>query len=58
MPDADRPEAEADVAYDELADVYDWLVPEALLTPEGTVAAFTALVSLPPGGGGTRRKTA
>ena len=39
-----------DVAYDGLADVYDWLVPEALLTPEGTVAAFSGLVSLPPGG--------
>ena len=38
------------VAYDGLADVYDWLVPEALLTPEGTVAAFGGLVSLPPGG--------
>jgi SAM-dependent methyltransferase len=40
----------AEVAYDSLADVYDWLVPEALLTPEGTVAAFSGLVSLPPGG--------
>ncbi|MGH9012066.1 MAG: class I SAM-dependent methyltransferase [Acidimicrobiia bacterium] len=49
MTDADRPEAE-DVAYDGLADVYDWLVPEALLTPEGTVAAFSGLVALPPGG--------
>lgn len=38
------------VAYDGLADVYDWLVPEALLTPEGTVAAFGGLVSLPSGG--------
>ena len=51
MTDADPPEAEADGAYDGLADVYDWLVPEALLTPEGTVAAFAGVVeSLPPGG--------
>jgi SAM-dependent methyltransferase len=50
MTDADPPEAEPDVAYDGLADVYDWLVPEALLTPEGTVAAFRGVVeSLPPG---------
>lgn len=40
----------AEVAYDGLADVYDWLVPEALLTPEGSLAAFSGLVSLPPGG--------
>ena len=41
---------DADVAYDGLAGVYDWLVPEALLTPEGTVAAFAAVVeSLPAG---------
>ena len=26
--------------YDTLADVYDWLVPEALLAPEGSAAAF------------------
>lgn len=39
-----------DVAYDGLADVYDWLVPETLLTPEGTVAAFNGVVeSLAPG---------
>ena len=38
-----------DVAYDGLADVYEWLVPDALLTPEGTAAAFSELVSLPPG---------
>ena len=42
---------DADAAYDGLAGVYDWLVPEPLLTPEGTVAAFATLVeSLPPGG--------
>src|SRR4051812_18343798 len=29
-----------DRPYDELADVYDWLVPDALLTPEGSVEAF------------------
>jgi 2-polyprenyl-3-methyl-5-hydroxy-6-metoxy-1,4-benzoquinol methylase len=39
-----------DVAYDGLADVYEWLVPDALLTPEGTVAAFGGSVSLPRGG--------
>jgi SAM-dependent methyltransferase len=42
---------DADVAYDGLADVYDWVVPEALLTPQGTVAAFASVIqSLPPGG--------
>jgi 2-polyprenyl-3-methyl-5-hydroxy-6-metoxy-1,4-benzoquinol methylase len=40
-----------DMAYNGLADVYDWLVPEALLTPEGTVAAFTGVVSSLPTGG-------
>jgi len=30
--------------YGTLADVYDWLVPEAVLTPEGSVAAFAAVV--------------
>jgi 2-polyprenyl-3-methyl-5-hydroxy-6-metoxy-1,4-benzoquinol methylase len=40
----------AEVAYNGLADVYDWLVPDALLTPEGTIAAFRGPVSLPPGG--------
>jgi len=40
-----------DVAYDDLAVVYDWLVPEALLTPEGAAAGFAAVVeTLPPGG--------
>ncbi len=42
---------DADVAYNGLADVYDWLVPEALLTPEGTVAAFAGVVELLPAGG-------
>ena len=51
MIDADPlPDADAEAAYDGLADVYDWLVPDALLTPEGTVAAFSGLVSLPDGG--------
>jgi hypothetical protein len=37
-------------AYAELADVYAWLVPEALLTPDGTVAAFSEVVDrLEPG---------
>ena len=30
--------------YDTLAAVYDWLVPESLLTPEGAVDAFAAVV--------------
>lgn len=37
-------------AYDTLAGVYDWLVPDALLTPEGSVAAFESVVAeLAPG---------
>jgi SAM-dependent methyltransferase len=39
------------VAYDTLAGVYDWLVPEALLTPEGSVAAFAGVVGGLPAGG-------
>ena len=36
--------------YDTLADVYDLLVPEALLEPEGSAAAFAPVVAeLPPG---------
>ena len=36
--------------YDTLADVYDFLVPEALLEPEGSAAAFApVLADLPPG---------
>jgi len=39
-----------DDAYDALAGVYDWLVPDPLLTPEGSVAAFTSVVdTLRPG---------
>jgi SAM-dependent methyltransferase len=39
-----------DDAYDALADVYDWLVPDALLTPQGSVAAFAGVVdALEPG---------
>jgi len=34
----------ADEAYDALAGVYEWLVPEALLTPQGSVAAFAGVV--------------
>ncbi len=29
-------------AYDALAEVYDWLVPDELLTPKGSVAAFAS----------------
>src|SRR3954470_16884386 len=36
--------AMADVPYDVLADVYDWIVPEAVLTPQGSAAAFEAHV--------------
>ena len=32
-------------AYDDLAAVYDWLVPEELLTPEGNVAMFDEQLS-------------
>jgi len=36
--------------YDRLADVYEWLVPDALLTPEGSADAFApALAELPAG---------
>ena len=40
--------------YDTLADVYDWLVPEALLEPEGSAAAFEPVV----GRAGRRRARA
>jgi len=37
-------------SYDTLAAVYDWLVPEPMLTPEGAVEAFAAVVdTLHPG---------
>jgi 2-polyprenyl-3-methyl-5-hydroxy-6-metoxy-1,4-benzoquinol methylase len=38
-------------AYDTLAEVYDWLAPDALLTPEGSVDAFAGAVvdALEPG---------
>jgi len=36
--------------YDSLADVYDWIVPEAVLTPEGSADAFAPyLEELTPG---------
>jgi SAM-dependent methyltransferase len=36
--------------YDHLSTVYEWLVPEALLEPEGAVAAFAEVAdALPPG---------
>jgi hypothetical protein len=35
--------------YEALPDVYEWLIPDAKLTPEGSVAALGDLVpSLPP----------
>lgn len=36
--------------YDDLAEVYDWLVPEAMLTPEGSLAAFADVVETLPVG--------
>jgi SAM-dependent methyltransferase len=39
------------VAYDTLADVYEWLVPDPLLRPEGAAAAFAGVVDLLPAGG-------
>jgi len=39
------------VAYDTLADVYEWLVPEPLLTPEGAADAFASVVGRLPAGG-------
>jgi SAM-dependent methyltransferase len=42
--------AVADEAYGALAGVYEWLVPDSLLAPEGAVAAFTGPVGdLEPG---------
>lgn len=38
-------------AYDTLAGVYEWLVPEALLTPSGAVEAFTGVIDGLPAGG-------
>lgn len=39
-----------DGQYDTLASVYAWLVPDALLEPDGAAAAFApAIASLPPG---------
>jgi SAM-dependent methyltransferase len=35
--------------YGTLADVYDWIVPEELITPEGSVAALDGLYALEPG---------
>ena len=37
-------------AYDGLAPVYDWLVPDALLEPDGAVAAFDHVVADLPAG--------
>ena len=36
--------------YDTLADVYDFLVPEALLEPEGSAAAFAPVIADLPAG--------
>lgn len=36
--------------YDSLADVYDWLVPEALLEPEGSAEAFAPVIAELPSG--------
>lgn len=38
------------VAYDALASVYDWLVPDELLTPSGAFGAFAHMIDpMPPG---------
>jgi 2-polyprenyl-3-methyl-5-hydroxy-6-metoxy-1,4-benzoquinol methylase len=37
-------------SYDALAGVYEWLVPEALLTPQGSAAAFADVVDMLPAG--------
>jgi len=50
-----RPRSFAPV-YDTLADVYDWLVPEALVEPEGSVAAFEMVVGEFPAGAREKRK--
>jgi SAM-dependent methyltransferase len=36
-------------SYETLAEVYEWLVPDAMLTPQGAAAAFDGLVELAPG---------
>jgi len=36
------------VAYETLADVYEWLVPESLLTPAGSAAALEPWLPTPP----------
>jgi SAM-dependent methyltransferase len=38
-------------AYDALASVYEWLVPDELLEPEGAIAAFAPVVAELPAGG-------
>jgi SAM-dependent methyltransferase len=38
-------------AYDDLARVYDWLVPDELLEPAGAAAAFEMVLDLVPAGG-------
>lgn len=39
------------VAYDELAAVYEWLRPDALLEPDGAIAAFAPVINALPSGG-------
>jgi len=36
--------------YDSLAEVYDWLIPEALLEPEASAAAFETVIAQLPSG--------
>jgi SAM-dependent methyltransferase len=38
-------------AYDTLAEVYEWLVPEPLLSPVGAAEAFASVVDVLPAGG-------
>jgi hypothetical protein len=37
--------------YEALAEVYEWLVPDSLLEPEGAVAAFAHVLGVVPVGG-------
>lgn len=39
------------MAYDALAEVYEWLTPEPLLTPEGAADAFASVIGRLPAGG-------
>lgn len=44
------PRVSSNPSYGELADVYEWLTPEPLLTPEGQLAAFAPWIDPLPAG--------